>query len=1097
MSDSTFALKIRKIGTLLRQLEKLEAREVPAVATWWGDAGVGQPATVGTATTSTTGTLTVQGAGNGLTGTSDQFHFRYKEITGDGSITAKVTSVTDADGIASGGLMFRNGTAANSAFAAVTRSTNGTWSFSLRSTPDGLVSTATYAGPSAQFAKLVRNGPLFSAYVSANGQDGSWTLVGTGAFAAGNTLTVGAAVTSLGSNSLASGVFENLTIADPPPLGANLEEVIDWAYSNSFVDMTKQAREFMTADSFQPVAVDANGWPTADSMIIFQSGLTNQAHIYNGTYKLSFTGQATIDKWVSPATVSNIVYDSATNTTTADVTLSASASSEWYLGIVFRNTKRTAASPVGSGVMNVRMIRPGYNPATAPTFTTEFTNQLKGFTTLRFMDWLETNHSTVANWSERTPMNYARQTYHGVAWEYIVQLGNQLGKDIWINVPTNATNDYVTNLATYLKNNLNPDRAVYVEWSNEVWNWGFQQCGTNYNAAIAEVNAGTGAYNYDGDTNAGFWAWRRVGEQIRRISDGFRAVWGDAAMNTRVRPVLAAQSANPETFRQAVKYINDRYGDVSRYVYALAGAPYFSLGSVDTNPNLTVDQVIAGLQAAMQSAPEAMAYSQLAALAQGNGLKMVAYEGGPDTFGSNNIQAKKASQLDPRMQQIVVDYLNQWFSNGGGLFNWFTAGATNWDSPYGTWGLTNDMTNTNTPKIRAINQVLAGSTPSYMGGEALPSTFSAQATVGSTVRTGNRYFAPGQPLEYMLCAPANGQFTFRLGYATDVAGRSFRITLNGKVIQTVNLPTTPTWDTYMDAPAVTLNLQAGQNVLKIEAVGTGFMISNLKFTTAATATTLSASSTGSLTANVAACAGGVATGMVNFYAGSTMLGSANLDATGKASFTPSSVPAGNQIFSAVFVGSSTFATSTSQGVARPGSNPSSTDVTSPATPPTVTSVVIGNGAVQRSIVRSISVTFDRVVTLLPGAFELTLVGGIAPTVSVMTSTVAGKTMATLTFGGTGIVAGSLADGVYSLRLVASKVVDAALPGNVMAADRVDTFHRLYGDVDGDRDVDSTDYTAFRIAYLATPVFTAFDYDGNGTVDSLDFRQFSLRFGRRL
>lgn len=1102
MSDHLYALKVRKIGKLLRELEKLEARETPAVSSWWGDAGIGQPAVVGASTVADP-TLSVQGSGSGVGAASDQFHLRYKEITGDGFVTARITSVTDSDGTAAAGLTFRNSTDANSAFASLQRTANGSWSFSLRGTPGGLVSTATYAGPSAQFARLVRNGPLFGAYVSANGQDGTWTLVGTGAFAANNTVLVGATVSSLGSATLATGLFENMTIADPPPLGANLEEVIDWAYSNSFVDMTKQSRDFLTADTFQPVAVDGNGWPTADSMMIFQSGMKNQAHIYNGTYKLSFTGQAVIDKWVSPATVSNVVYDAATNTTTADVTLNASAATDWYLGIVFRNTKRTATSPVGSGVTNVRMIRPGYNPVNPPTFTNEFIAQLKGFTTLRFMDWLETNHSTVANWSERTPVTYARQTHHGVAWEYIVQLSNQLGKDLWICVPTNATADYVTNLATFLKNNVNPDRAIYVEWSNEVWNWGFQQTGTNYNAAIAEVQAGTGAYNYDGDTNPGFWAWRRVGEKIKQISDIFRTVWGDAAMNTRIRPVLAAQSANPETFRQPVKYLADRYGDVSRYLYALAGAPYFSIGSLDNTNNLTTDQVVNALRTAMLNAPSVMAYSEISALARGTGLKMVAYEGGPDTFGANNIQAKKASQLDPRMQQIVVDYLNEWFSYGGGLFNWFTAGATNWDSPYGTWGLTNDITNTNTPKLKAIQQVLAGSTPDFTKGVAASGEFSSNATVGSTNLAGTRYTAPGNPLDYLVNAPMDGAYQLRLSYATDVAGRSFRVTVNGKVVQTVSLPTTPWWDSYMDSPAVTINLTRGANVVRIEAIGAGYMMGNIKLSSAATSSTIASTSNGGLLAEVKAASGATPSGQIQFYAGNTMIGAANLDAAGRASFVPPSNLAGNQIFSAMFVANGTFASSVSAGLSRVGTAvatpppATSPPATSPATPPTVTSVSIGDGSAQRSMVRSVTVVFDRVVNLLPGAFELALAGGIAPNVGVWTSTANGRTTATLTFGGTGVMAGSLADGVYTLRLVASKVVDAANASNFMAADRVETFHRLFGDVDGDRDVDSTDYVAFRLAFLATPVFTSFDVDGNGAVDSLDFRQFSLRFGRRL
>lgn len=34
-----------------------------------------------------------------------------------------------------------------------------------------------------------------------------------------------------------------------------------------------------------------------------------------------------------------------------------------------------------------------------------------------------------------------------------------------------ADDDYVTNLAVLIKQNLNPNLNAYIEYSNEVWNW--------------------------------------------------------------------------------------------------------------------------------------------------------------------------------------------------------------------------------------------------------------------------------------------------------------------------------------------------------------------------------------------------------------------------------------------------------------------------------------------------------------------------------------------------------------------------------------------------------------------------------------------------
>lgn len=54
-------------------------------------------------------------------------------------------------------------------------------------------------------------------------------------------------------------------------------------------------------------------------------------------------------------------------------------------------------------------------------------------------------------------------------------------------------------------NGSSGNSAVYVEWSDEVWNWSFGYLETqdHFNAAVAEVNAGNSPLNYDGTTNQG------------------------------------------------------------------------------------------------------------------------------------------------------------------------------------------------------------------------------------------------------------------------------------------------------------------------------------------------------------------------------------------------------------------------------------------------------------------------------------------------------------------------------------------------------------------------------------------------------------------
>jgi acetyl esterase/lipase len=171
----------------------------------------------------------------------------------------------------------------------------------------------------------------------------------------------------------------------------------------------------------------------------------------------------------------------------------------------------------------------------------------------------------------------------------------------------------------------------------------------------------------------------------------------------------------------------------------------------------------------------------------------------------------------------------------------------------------------------------------------------------------------------------------------------------------------------------------------------------------------------------------------------------------------------------------------------------------------VEGVQINDGSAQRSMVNSLTVTFNRVVTLGSGAFELRRDGGGLIDVLVSTSMVNGKTVARLTFAGPDIIGGSLADGRYSLTIRSDRVHDRwgrELDGDgngLAGGNRVDAFFRLFGDSDGDRDVDGLDRDLFRSAFEKRAgeagYLWYFDFDADGDVDGLDNGQFNRRFGQ--
>ena len=64
----------------------------------------------------------------------------------------------------------------------------------------------------------------------------------------------------------------------------------------------------------------------------------------------------------------------------------------------------------------------------------------------------------------------------------------------------------------------------------------------------------------------------------------------------------------------------------------------------------------------------------------------------------------------------------------------------------------------------------------------------------------------------------------------------------------------------------------------------------------------------------------------------------------------------------------------------------------------------------------------------------------------------------------------------------------------IGGDRVQSFHRFFGDVTGDRRVDISDFGFFSLAYLTPANYNAaLDFNADGRIDISDFGQFSVRF----
>ena len=620
-------------------------------------------------------------------------------------------------------------------------------------------------------------------------------------------------------------------------VGANLPNITDYAYTPVYVDLVHQGRPFGHPDhpwggENDRTPLGSDGWPTGDFGIFLmtRSGM-------DGVYKGSFTGKADIFLIGSAYTsIANRVYDAEHNRTTFDVVRGPGAGTV-NMTLSFKNTQLDASSPKGSGIKDLKVIRPGYDPVNPPLFTTEFLQHIDRFQVLRFMDWTRTNNNTVTRWGGRSTLDTHTMTSAGVPWEHVVALANQTHKDIWINIPVSADNDYVLQLALLLKSTLNADSRIYVEYSNELWNSSFWQFGTNMDLATAEVYANPNStLTYDGSTDRYTLGFRRIAKRSKEISDIFRSVYGDAAMMSTVRPVFAGQVVQPYIAQVGLQFIEAVYGPPARYFYAYAGAPYFNLGKMQQVDGLSVDAVLQAMNDSVTALPTVNAFEKNLAFTRWYGLPFVAYEGGSDTFGPGSIAAKKDASLDPRMLDICKRYMSTWYAYGGSMFMWYTAGAGSWDTQYGTWELTTDLS-TDTPKLQCIDQIRTGVLPVLQGRNKVPGSFSTLASAGNFEpysdgsKTTLRYLHPGSFLDYVLLAPKAGTYQLVITAEAQNSGNTIDVHLNGKPVATGFEFKAKGWGNPVDNAAITVNMPQGFSTLRIrtKTENLGYSMSKLTF----------------------------------------------------------------------------------------------------------------------------------------------------------------------------------------------------------------------------------------------------------------------------
>jgi hypothetical protein len=515
------------------------------------------------------------------------------------------------------------------------------------------------------------------------------------------------------------------------PIGMNLAGIADWESGFPFRDLMRGARAWMTRNAsgespwntnmFGSIKLDPNGYPLEVPAkvpnAVDQAVFTLIANTRPGKYVALWDGDGDLEFILGARA-------GASAKNRAEVTIAPRAESE-YAGVVIRR------SQTGNNVRSLRIVPIAdekVDLAKIP-FHDEFLAFAKQWHALRFMDWTVTNNSQQRTWSGRRKLPFYtwvgagadaekrfgpgpspedRMLSGGIPWEICLHAANVAKADAWICVPHLADDDYIENLAKLVKATLDPKLKVYVEFSNEIWNWQFMQAHFMLNtSSVAPVlkQAGIDAWENESERK-GTNHPERTGALFRRNFEIWERVFSGPDRKRLVR-VCAVQFGWYDTAARTVDFVMKHGG-----CDALSPAGY--IGPNDAifakweaaGASLTADQVLEHLTSELQQEKESIA--KYRALAKKHGIRYIVYEGGQHIqpkgqAETNYMPALGLAQRHPGMATLYKALLEAHADAGVDLFTAFSsisAQGTRW----GSWGAAPAYNTplSEAPKLRAL-----------------------------------------------------------------------------------------------------------------------------------------------------------------------------------------------------------------------------------------------------------------------------------------------------------------------------------------------------------------------------------------------------------
>ncbi len=358
-------------------------------------------------------------------------------------------------------------------------------------------------------------------------------------------------------------------------MGMNLTGFSDWSTERPMKNLMKHVRsEFLTYQGFNQVSVqvevdlDMNRYPLEIPQ------MTSAGEVTVG-WVVSANAQGATEANLQLGESYVVLYDGVgTLNITGAVENIQSNPGRLSFKVLDDNMDviilHVVASELGNHVRNIRLLRAIHenDDLDAAPFYEGFLDKINPFTCLRFMDWGEINFHEAVSWAERrmpSVISYGEGSTgwevfgEGVPYEVMIDLANQAQKDVWICVPHAADENYIRQMAQMFREDLNPNLKIYLEYSNEVWNWSFSQAHYNLETAPQGLSYG-----------------RAYAEKARNIFSLWMEEFADES--DRIHRVLGLQATNNWLNANMLAHL-----DPSEWDY---GSPTWYFGVDHSDPSL-------------------------------------------------------------------------------------------------------------------------------------------------------------------------------------------------------------------------------------------------------------------------------------------------------------------------------------------------------------------------------------------------------------------------------------------------------------------------------------------------------------------------------